>query len=101
MATATLQSGDAKTIPTVEEYRTHQKTYFGFKHLIKWAIAHFAFLLLSLYTFLIQGNVQGGVVFLMAAAVVLIYGIITTPKSAEEAVEHPSTDIAASGTPEA
>jgi hypothetical protein len=101
MATATLQSGDVRTVNAVEEYRTHQKTYFGFKHLIRWAIAHFAFLLLSLYTFLVQGNVQGGVVFLMAAVVVLVYGIVTTPKSAEDAVEHPSTDIADSGMPEA
>ncbi|MDB5563351.1 MAG: hypothetical protein JWN11_2769 [Hyphomicrobiales bacterium] len=98
MATETMQSGDVRTILTVDEYRSHQKTYFGFKHLIRWAIAHFAFLLLSLYSFLIQGNVQAGVLFLMSAAVVLVYGIITTPKSAEEAVRHPSTDIADSGT---
>jgi drug/metabolite transporter (DMT)-like permease len=101
MATVTIQSSDVRAVSPVEEYRVHQKTYFGFKHLLKWAIGHFAFLLLGLYAFVVQGNVQAGVLFLMASAVVLVYGIITTPKSAEEAVEHPSTDIANSGTPEA
>lgn len=64
------------------EYREHTRTYNGFLHLTKWFLIHIPLLLLGIYAMTLGGSMAGGVVLIVVGIAALVYGILTTPRSA-------------------
>lgn len=85
----------AEVVASAVDYRSHQRQYGRFLHLIKWFVIHMALLLPALYFFLIGGQAVTGTAFLVLALVALGYGIISTPgvgrdlEAAIESAGHP------------
>ena len=70
MAT-TPASADHHDIPAMD-YPQHEGTYRGFITGVKLAIVNMAFVMLSLYAFIIAGNAIAGIVLLILSFVVPI-----------------------------
>jgi hypothetical protein len=71
--------------PATEIIRDREKTWGGFMHLVRRFLIHMACILAALYCFIFAANPLGGAFFLAAAAVVLVYGIVTIPRAASKA----------------
>jgi len=67
------------------DYRQHERTYTGFVHLIKWFVIHMTFDLVGLYFAIIEGNPLGALVFVALGTAIVVFGVLSTPKAAEEA----------------
>ncbi|HEY4201111.1 MAG TPA: aa3-type cytochrome c oxidase subunit IV [Devosiaceae bacterium] len=87
MTTYVADQGFHNDTPPVHmggDFAEHEKTYHGVLHLVKWVIVHLALLIVGLY-FIIFGNAGPfGTFLIMASAVALAYGVISTPRVAEE-----------------
>lgn len=84
-----LTETPAPDIPSMD-YEAHNRTYNRFLNLVKWFIIHMLFLVVALYFFIIAGNSMAGLVLLLIAIGVLIYGLLHNPKvryDAERIVE--------------
>ncbi len=80
------QTATSHTSPT--EYRRHQKTYYGFLHMLRWFLVHAALILAGLFIGFGQGAVFAGWLFIGMGVAALLYGVATTSSAADRALRH-------------
>jgi hypothetical protein len=66
------------------EYRPHEETWGGFRHLVKWFVFHMAALLSGLYFLGMTEQNDIGTLLIVFAVVLMIYGIVTIPRAGRE-----------------
>lgn len=80
---------DVEPSETARDYRQHEMTYAGFKHLLRWIIVHLGLMVIGLYFLMLQGNGTVGTLFILLAVGAMVYGVATIGSTADTIAEHP------------
>ncbi len=75
------------------DYRDHARTYYSFVHLLRWIVAHFALVLVSLYFLAVANQPLLGSLLLGLAILVGGFGIVSTSSAAHRQVGEPSRGL--------